>query len=153
MSQAPNVDRVSNRRNRKSVGVPGQLDRYDDGGWEFFGNDETTAEQVAENIIRFENDKKNEEYRLVKGDVLAQLLLDSPDNKKLRDKVQGNPKAPIPKSMSFVAEAPTLKACVAMLMQHEKQLQQTLLQQDNRTATDKTLGTIPGGGLILPYEP
>lgn len=152
MTTASNVGRISQRRKGPSVGRPGQLDRYDDGTWEFFGNDKTTSEQVAENIIKFEKDKGNSEYNLLRGDTLAQMLLDSPDNKKLRDKVQGDPRRAIPKNSSFLAEAPTLKQCVTLLAKHEQHLR-TSLTQHNSSGSNKTLGTVRSAGLSLPYDP
>ena len=152
MTKTTTVSQVRQRRAGAEAGKPGQLDRFDDGSWEFSGNDETTPEDVAATIIRFEREKGNDEYKQTQAAALAQLLLESADNKKLRDKIGTNGRKAVPRSSVFVAEAPTLKQCVQMLMVHEDKLRKALLNQDKLQPSDKTLGTVRSAGLSLPFE-
>jgi hypothetical protein len=150
------VRKVAQRRTRGVGGTRGQLDRFDDGTWEFYGNGETSTAQVAENIINYEKKEGNADYDDIKADMLAQLLLEDPINQSLHRAVNGDAKKPIPVTQSMLAEGDTLKKIVVQLMAHEKQLRQTLLLQSTQghaSDTDKTLGTVQGGGLSLPYEP
>ncbi|RYZ96696.1 MAG: hypothetical protein EOP11_23100 [Proteobacteria bacterium] len=104
MTETAQVRKVSSKRSRGSQGAAGQLDRYDDGTWEFFGNGTTTTADVAENIINYERRENNPDYERIKADTLAQLLLDSADNKALKRLVNGDVRKPIPKSQAFLAE-------------------------------------------------
>ena len=156
MPTTSSVRKLAQRRVRGAAGRRGQLDRFDDGTWEFWGNGETTAEDIAGNIIQYETKEGNDDYKDVKAEMLARLLLEDPENNLLRRAVDGNPKKAIPVSQSFVAEGETLKALVSQLMAHEKALRQTLMQQaqyGSGSASEQILGTVRGGGLDLPYEP
>ena len=156
MAKTTGIRKVSLRRTRGTGGRKGQLDRFDDGTWEFFGNGETTTAQVAENIVDYERKEGNGEYQDLKSEMLAQLILEDPENALLHRAVEGNVHKPIPVNQSMLAEGESLKKIVAQLMAHEKALRQTLIEQssdDAKSATEKTLGIVRGGGLSLPYEP
>lgn len=156
MAKTSSIRKVALRRSRGVGGRKGQLDRFDDGTWEFYGNGETSTTQVAENIVEFERKEGNSDYTDIKPEMLAQLLLEDPENKLLHRAVQGDAHKPIPINQTMLAEGESLKKIVSQLMAHEKQLRETLLQQsmdDGKTATEKTLGQVRGGGLSLPYEP
>jgi hypothetical protein len=156
LSKTSSVRKVAERRTRGAGGQRGQLDRFEDGTWEFFGNGETTTAEVAENIIDYERKEGNSEYDDVKKELLAQLLLEDPENKALHRSVDGDVHKAIPINQTMFAESDSLKKIVTQLMAHEKALRQTLLEQTNtdaKNATEKTLGIVRGGGLSLPYEP
>lgn len=156
MPTTSSVRKLAQRRVRGAAGRRGQLDRFDDGTWEFWGNGETTAEDVAGNIIAYEKKDGNGDYKDVKPEMLARLLLEDPENRVLQRAVDGDPKKAIPISRSFVAEGEALKKLVGQLMAHEQSLRQTLLQQAQHgpgSASEQILGTVRGGGLDLPYEP
>lgn len=156
MSKTTSVRKVALRRTRGVGGKRGQLDRFDDGTWEFYGNGETTTSEVAQNIVDFERKEGNGTYSDVKPEMLAQLLLEDPENKLLHRAVHGDVHKPIPVNQTMFAEGDSLKKIMTQLMAHEKALRETLLQQssaDAKSATDKTLGIVRGGGLSLPYEP
>ena len=156
MAKTNAIRKVSQRRSRGVGGLKGQLDRFDDGTWEFYGNGETTTAQVAENIIEYERNEGNGEYEEIKSAMLAQLLLEDPENALLHRSVDGDVNKAIPVNQTMLAEGESLKKIVAQLMAHEKALRQTLIEQasdDGKSATEKTLGNVPGVGLTLPYEP
>jgi hypothetical protein len=157
MPTASSVKKVETRRTRGTgAGKKGQLDRFDDGTWEFFGNGETTTADVAGNIVDYERKQGNDEYRDVRPEQLAQLLLEDPENAILHRAVDGDARRPIPVGQSMVAEGDTLKRLVGMLMVHERQLRETLLSQgqaQQTTSSEQILGRVAGGGLALPYEP
>lgn len=156
MPTTSSVRKVAQRRTRGAGGKKGQLDRFEDGTWEFYGNGETTTAQVAENIVDYERKEGNDDYKDIKPEMLAQLILEDPENKLLHRSVNGDVQKAIPVNQTMVAEGDSLKKIVSQLMAHEKALRQTLLQQsidEAKSATDKTLGIVRGGGLSLPYEP
>ena len=156
LAKTSGIRKVSQRRSRGVGGRKGQLDRFDDGTWEFFGNGETTTAEVAENIIEYERNEGNGEYEEIKSAMLAQLLLEDPENALLHRSVDGDVNKAIPVNQTMLAEGESLKKIVAQLMAHEKALRQTLIEQasdDGKSATEKTLGNVPGVGLTLPYEP
>lgn len=156
MTKTTSVRKVAQRRSRGVGGQRGQLDRFDDGTWEFTGNGETTTREVAENIVQYEQKEGNGDYEDVRAEMLAQLLLEDTENKALHLAVKGDVHKPIPVNQTMLAEGDTLKRLVGQLMVHEKALRESLLNQANTLAkseTEKTIGNVRGGGLSLPYEP
>lgn len=156
------VHKVSKKRGSSKAADPGQLDRFEDGGWEFTGNGKTSAQDVAQGIIDYEKSAGEQpEYENVRSDTLAKLLLESPENTALNQQVGGDVTRPIPApgpsinegQTTFKAEASTLKQLVGMLMQHETQLRAGLATPEATSETNRLTGNVATNGLTLPYEP
>jgi hypothetical protein len=156
------VTKLGRKRGAAKAADPGQLDRFDDGSWEFTGNGKASAQDVAAGIIDYEKSTGEQpEYENIRSDTLAKLLLEQPENSALNTQLGGDVTRPIPApgpsiseaQSTFKAEVATLKQLVGMLMQHESQLRAGLTTTEASSESNKLTGNVATNGLVLPYEP
>jgi hypothetical protein len=160
----PSVSKVSQNKDTTDTAEPGQLDLYPDGSWQFAGNGESSAKDVASRIIDYEKTQPNADpaYQAMRPDVLAKMLMDAPENSELNNEVGGDVAKPIPKAgtpgmsngrTTFNADTATLKQIVGVLAQYEQQMRAGLTMAEKSSATDRVTGNVRSNGLTLPYDP
>jgi hypothetical protein len=157
-NEIPSVTKVSGRSGSASLPQPGQLDRFEEGTWEFTGNGSASTRDVAQSILNYEASQsadpavKAAAQRLNSDphgvEFLASELLD--ENPGIKDSVGGDPDKAIPKGSTLKSDGPTLKEALGFLARNMDMLKSALQNQQHQR--DNRYGVVPNNSLELPVD-